>query len=103
MTDENERAARYSDLFGGPHDHAPDCAYCPFCAGIAAVRDSNPEVLEHLAAAAREFLIAAGLFLEDAGDHLGARPDGAWARKGPERDRASGEGRDAKVRRIDIG
>jgi hypothetical protein len=102
MSEPNERAARYSDLFGGVHDHTPDCAFCPFCAGIAMVRETNPEVIEHLAAAARELVIAAGLFLEDAGDHIGARPDGTWARAG---DKAPDpeQGDDPKVRRIDIG
>lgn len=84
-----ERAARYSDLFGRDpafapegeetpppppadfrahqHAHTSDCAYCPMCATIAVVRNVKPEVLEHLAAAAREFLIAAGLLIEEAG------------------------------------
>lgn len=92
MTSE-ERAARYSDLFEA-HEHAPDCAYCPICATIAVVRNTKPEVLEHLAAAAREMVIAAGILLEEAESFVGtgeSRPDGA------------GGGADGKVRRIDIG
>lgn len=94
--DEERRAARYSDLFGDHHGHTPDCAYCPICTGVALVRHANPEVLDHLAAAAREFMIAAGLFLEEAGNIVGS----AEARREQSRDAAEGDG---KVRRIDIG
>ncbi len=90
--DDDRRAGRYSDLFGAHQEHTSDCAYCPICTGISLVRSTNPEVLDHLAAAAREFMIAAGLFLEDAGKRVGA----------PET-RGEGEsGDDGKVRRIDI-
>lgn len=93
--DDDERAARYSDLFGGKHDHASDCAYCPICTTIGMVRNTKPEVLDHLAAAAREFLTAAGMFLEEAGDVLG-RAEAARARE-------QDAGDDGKVHRIDIG
>jgi hypothetical protein len=69
---ENERAARYSDLFGseeadaGDQVHPSNCAYCPICAAIGVVRNTKPEVLEHLAGAARELIVAAGLLLEEA-------------------------------------
>lgn len=68
---ENERAARYSDLFGteaaaGDQAHPSNCAYCPICAAIGVVRNTKPEVLEHLAGAARELIVAAGLLLEEA-------------------------------------
>ncbi|MEA2497659.1 MAG: hypothetical protein QOH26_64 [Actinomycetota bacterium] len=98
MTD-SARAARYSDLFGrdpkfvgegeespppveeiGGHQHAhtSDCAYCPICATIAVVRNARPEVLEHLASAAREMVIAAGLLIEEAGKIVGVEvPDDA--------------------------
>jgi len=95
MADES-RAARYSDLFGtgADHDHAgaSNCAYCPICATIGVLRDTRPEVVEHLAAAAREIVIAAGLFLEEIEKVVGT----------PEA--TDGEGVPAgKVRRIDIG
>jgi hypothetical protein len=73
MTD--ERAARYSDLFGEQTDRTSDCAYCPICATIAVVRNARPEMVEHLAAAARELVVAAGLVVQEAerfvssGDH----------------------------------
>ncbi len=93
--DDDGRGARYSDLFGSRHEHPSDCAYCPICATIGIVRNTKPEVLDHLAAAAREFLTAAGLFLEEAGEALG-RAEAARAR-------ATDEDGDGTVRRIDIG
>jgi hypothetical protein len=90
MSDE-ARAARYSDLFGEQHDHPSDCAYCPICATIAVVRNTKPEVLEHLAAAAKELILAAGLLLDEAAEVIGS--------DAPTRPDTTG---DAKVRRIDI-
>lgn len=89
MNDE-ARAARYSDLFGEKHDHAPDCAYCPICATIAVVRNTKPEVLEHLANAAREIIMAAGILIEEASEVIGTEPQ----KPGPDDE--------GKVRRIDI-
>lgn len=93
--DEERRAGRYSDLFAEHAEHTSDCAYCPICTGIGLVRSANPEILDHLAAAARELMIAAGMFLEEAGGRVG-KPD---ASKDPVPD---GDG-NGKVRRIDIG
>lgn len=91
MTDP-ARAARYTDLFGRDpklvaegeespppvedmgahqHGHTSDCAYCPICVTIAAVRNVKPEVLDHLAAAAREILIATTMLVEEAGKIVG--------------------------------
>jgi hypothetical protein len=72
---EHERAARYSDLFGDrPASHPSDCAYCPFCATVAVVRKTHPEVLEHLAAAARELITAAGILIEEAASVVAPPP-----------------------------
>jgi hypothetical protein len=91
---DSARAARYTDLFGrdpkfvaegeespppveeiGGHQHGhtntSDCAYCPICVTIAAVRNVKPEVLDHLAAAAREILIATTMLVEEAGKIVG--------------------------------
>jgi hypothetical protein len=93
--DEEARAARYSDLFESGHNHeASNCAYCPICATIGIVRSTKPEVLDHLASAAREFILAAGLLLEEAGEVLGAVED----RRAQEHNAEPN-----KVRRIDIG
>jgi hypothetical protein len=64
MTD--DRAARYSDLFAEQSDRVSDCAYCPICATIAVVRNTRPEVVEHLTAAARELVVAAGVLVQEA-------------------------------------
>ena len=94
MTDD-ARAARYSDLFASRHEHGSDCAYCPICATIAVVRNTKPEVLDHMATAARELILAFGLLLEEASDVIGATES------------ASGSSSDTdgpdSVRRIDIG
>ena len=94
MTEE-ARAARYHDLFENGHEHKSDCAYCPICATIAVVRQTKPEVLDHLAAAARELIVAAGLLLEEAGKVVGAPDADDTSTTDPA---AAG-----KVRRIDIG
>ena len=94
---DDARAARYSDLFAEGHEHASDCAYCPICATIAVIRKTKPEVLDHLAAAARELIMAAGLMLEEAGEIVGTAES---MRTPPDDGDDDGGG---KVRRIDIG
>lgn len=90
---EDVRAARYEDLFENAH-RTPDCAYCPICATISVVRNTRPELLDHLAAAARELVVAAGIMLEEAGEIIGNDPR---ARPRPT------AVEDPKVTRIDIG
>ena len=93
MNDE-ARAARYSDLFASGHAHSSDCAYCPICATIAVVRNTKPEVLEHMATAARELIMAFGLLLDEASEVIGTAE--------PKSESEPGTGK-AQVRRIDIG
>jgi hypothetical protein len=94
MTEE-ERAARYSDLFAAKHEHGDsNCAYCPICATIGVLRNTKPEVLDHLAAAARELIAAAGLLLDEAGEVIGTAEAAKEAR--------SASSPDPKVRRINI-
>jgi hypothetical protein len=91
-----ERAARYSDLFEGGHRHPSDaCAYCPICSAISVVRSTKPEVMDHLASAARELILAAGLFLEEAGQAIGSQEPRGQAPSEPTEP--------PKIRRIDIG
>ena len=97
---EEERAARYSDLFASNHEHADNCAYCPICATIGVLRNTKPEVLEHLAAAAKELIAVAGILLEEAGEVVGAAEAAASTASTAAKGKAGGEG--AKVRRIDI-
>jgi hypothetical protein len=65
---------------------APECLVCPLCMGIAALRQSRPEAVEHVVKAGVELLAAFRSLVEpaDGGTH-GHRP------------RAGG------VQRIDIG
>ncbi len=82
-------------MFAERHEHASDCAYCPICATIAVVRNTNPEVLDHLAGAAKELLAAAAKLLEEAERVVGSPPgdgDGGPSDAGP-----------TKIRRIDVG
>ncbi len=92
--DDDLRAARYSDLFASGHDHASDCSYCPICTAISLVRRTRPEVVDHLAAAAREFLAAATLILEEA-ERVIAAPEPA----APPTD----DEQPANVRHMDVG
>ena len=90
------RAARYSDLFGTGAEHVNagtgNCSYCPICATIGILRDTKPEVVEHLAVAAREIVMAAGLFIEEVEKVVGT----------PETP-PDNDDQDPKVRRIDVG
>lgn len=44
------------------HDHlatgSPECAWCPVCRTVAAIRQTSPEVRAHLASAASSFMLA---------------------------------------------
>ena len=92
MSDEG-RAARYSDLFEEAHDHTSDCAYCPICATIAVVRKTKPEILDHLAAAAKELIIAAGILIDEASEVVA----------GESKPRSVSDESTPKIRRIDVG
>jgi hypothetical protein len=70
---ERERGARYSDLFATEHQHREDnCALCPICATVGLLRNTKPEVLDHLAAAARELIAAAAILIEEASEVVAA-------------------------------
>jgi hypothetical protein len=97
---EEERAARYSDLFAARHDHGEsNCAYCPICTTIGVLRNTKPEVLDHLAAAARELIAVAGILLEEAGDVIAAAEAVGGHKTGATSKTTEDDG---KVRRIDI-
>ena len=86
--EEDDRAARYSDLFASGHDHVSDRSLCPICATIAVLRETKPEVVEYLATAARELLTAASILVDDAQSRVGVVEE-------PKPDRPT-------VRRIDV-
>jgi hypothetical protein len=70
----------------GPTGHDPDvCGACPLCAVARALGETRPELVDHLAEAARHLLAAFRTFVDA-------------ARDGPEAPRRS----DERVRRIDI-
>jgi hypothetical protein len=53
---------------------AADCTYCPVCRVISAVRDTSPEVRQHLSVAASSLLqAAAGLLATPVPDPSGRR------------------------------
>jgi hypothetical protein len=55
---------------------APECAYCPLCQVISAVRGTSPEVRQHLASAASSMLKAvAGLMTTPVPDEGTGRHD----------------------------
>jgi hypothetical protein len=51
-----------SSFADGLHDHvatgSPECAWCPLCRTVAAVRHTSPEVRAHLASAASSLMLA---------------------------------------------
>jgi hypothetical protein len=54
--------AMADSLTGELHDHlatgSPECAWCPVCRTVAAVRQTSPEVRAHLASAASSLMMA---------------------------------------------
>ena len=60
-----------------------DCRYCPVCQVIAAVRETSPEVKQHLATAATSLMRAAAGFLEGHGQPGSDRSDPPRDRRDP--------------------
>lgn len=50
-----------------PHELGPDCDVCPICLGIAHVRETHPEVADHLVDAVRHLTLAARELMDDVG------------------------------------
>jgi hypothetical protein len=53
-----------ADHGGGGGTTAPECQVCPFCIGLAALRQARPEAVEHLLKAGAELLLAARALLD---------------------------------------
>ncbi len=49
-----------------PEGLAPECRVCPLCMGLAVLRQSRPEALEHLLKAGAELLLAVRALLDGA-------------------------------------
>ena len=70
-----EPAARAAGLLHDMNEHiatgGAECRYCPLCQVIGAVRDTSPEVKQHLATAATSLLHAATGLLQARADREG--------------------------------
>jgi hypothetical protein len=56
----------------GVAGHVGDCPYgCPVCAAIGILKQMSPDVTRHLAAATREFVLAARAFLDGVAERNG--------------------------------
>jgi hypothetical protein len=76
------------DAAGAPHVPAgAECAVCPLCQGIAAVRSVRPETVEHLLDATASFVAALRSAVVGAG--AGAGSDSASAARRPDVQRIS--------------
>jgi hypothetical protein len=84
------------DAAAGP---ASECQLCPFCAGLAALREARPEAVEHLVKAGAELLLAARALLEGATEPAGRPPPG----RSRSRRAAPGDAAGNGLQRIDVG
>jgi len=57
-----EHGEGLSSFTDGLHEHAatgsPECAWCPLCRTVAAIRQTSPEVVAHLSSAASSLMLA---------------------------------------------
>ena len=83
----------------GAAGQAPECQICPLCAGLAALRGTRSEAVEHLVKAGAELLLAAKVLLEGAAEPDGAPAPGRRRARPPRPGDAAGNG----LQRIDIG
>jgi len=87
------------------HDHpgtagqAAECQSCPLCAGLARLRETAPEAVEHFVKAGAELLLAARALLDGAAEPSGSAAPGRRRRPAPgDAGFASDE-----LQRIDVG
>jgi hypothetical protein len=84
----------------GPGARAAECQFCPFCAGLAHLREARPEAVEHLVKAGAELFLAARALLEGMAEPAGAPAAGHHrSRPSPGDGRVAGNG----LQRIDVG
>jgi hypothetical protein len=87
------------DAHAGGAEPASECQFCPFCAGLAALRGARPEAVEHLVKAGAELLLAARALLEGP-----AEPEGApVSRQRRPRPAGPGDAVGNGIQRIDVG
>jgi hypothetical protein len=82
----------------GTAGQAAECQICPLCTGLARLRESRPEAVEHLLKAGAELLLAARALLEVAAEPSGSPAPGR-RRARPAAGDAAGNG----LQRIDVG
>ena len=82
----------------GTAGQAAECQICPLCTGLARLRESRPEAVEHLLKAGAELLLAARALLEGAAEPSGSPAPGRRRARPASRD-AAGNG----LQRIDVG
>lgn len=59
-----QQAAAMAKEMQGHLGGSEECRYCPFCRALNAVRETDPEVKQHLSNAAGQLMQAAAAFLE---------------------------------------
>ena len=84
----------------GTAAQAAECQFCPLCTGLARLRETRPEAVEHLVKAGAELLLAARALLDGA-----AEPSGSAAPGRRRRRPAAGDAGFASdgLQRIDVG
>ena len=70
----------------GTAGQAAECQSCPLCAGLARLRETAPEAVEHFVKAGAELLLAARALLDGAAEPAGSAAPGRRRRP------AAGEG-----------
>ena len=83
----------------GTAAQAAECQFCPFCAGLARLRETRPEAVEHLVKAGAELLLAAKALLDGATEPTATPAPGRRRSRPPGPRGAAGNG----LQRIDIG
>lgn len=102
-----EQAARVGEhVHRGLQDNlatgAPECAWCPVCRAVTAVRQLSPEVRAHLTSAAASLVqAAAGVLATQVPDDAGPRTTGA-DRSEADPTGAAAERRPSRVQHIDL-
>jgi len=83
----------------GTAGQAAECQSCPLCAGLARLRETAPEAVEHFVKAGAELLLAARALLDGAAEPSGSAAPGRRRRPAPgDAGFASDE-----LQRIDVG
>jgi hypothetical protein len=82
----------------GTAGQAAECQFCPFCVGLARLRETRPEAVEHHVKAGAELLLAARALLEGP-----AEPSGSPATGRRRARRTGGDTGGNGLQRIDVG